>query len=116
MSSSISIPLNGSAVRFIPEVDEARAKKSYADGKPTGAAKVDASGRALWGFNAVVELNGQRLGTVGIESPTQLPALPFGSVLVGQGAAELRVSNQRDAFDLRATLVIESFAVAGTEK
>jgi len=113
MSATVTIPVTPQAVRFVPASDQSRAARQYAEGVSYAdrAAKVDEKNRPLHRFDALVELSGARLGTVAVESPTPLPDdLPLGVVFTPTGQAPtLTLSNNRQGFDLRASLRIEGY-------
>ncbi|MCL1898924.1 MAG: hypothetical protein FWG11_00125 [Promicromonosporaceae bacterium] len=110
MASRISIKYPGASIKFVPVATESRAKAVYENGQRTDRTQVDDKGRALYGFEATVEIAGDRFAAQ-ITSPVQLPdAVPLGVVFEGAGAAVLNVSNQRDAFDLRVGIALENYA------
>ena len=112
MAGSISIPVAAQSVKFVPESDTSRMAKVWEPGKSFAerASKVDAKGRPLHQFAALVEVAGARLGSVMVESPIPLPdSLGLGVVFQGTGTASLAVSNNSDGFDLRTRLTLEGF-------
>ncbi|MEA9984940.1 hypothetical protein [Subtercola sp. RTI3] len=113
MAGNLNIGLIPGTVSFSPS-SESRRLFLYVDKKITSSPKLDAKGRALYKFTAGVALNGVRIGDVSIETPQLLPEMvPLGMVLTGAGDfAELRVRNQRDAFDLSVTVFLDSFSSA----
>lgn len=116
MATSLVIPVAAQAVRFVPESDEAREARVWEDGKAYAerARKTDSKGRGLFQFTALVELNGVRIGSIGVESPQALPeTVALGTVFQGSGgSASLTVSNNRDGFDLKSRLLIDGFEPA----
>ncbi|QWT24208.1 hypothetical protein KPL76_01915 [Subtercola sp. PAMC28395] len=112
MPASVNIPINGSSASFTPSSFVSRAKKLYVNGNVTDGFKLDAKNRPLFGFKAIVEVLGQRLEEVSVESTMELPSsLPLGVVLVGSGVGEIRIRNTREGFDLGITVFLETFAI-----
>ncbi|MFV4912181.1 hypothetical protein PFZ49_01105 [Microbacterium lacticum] len=108
MANSITIPAPADSVLLVPAGNAPRAQFVYADGKRTDVPRTNPQGQPLYGFDALAQFDGLDLGTVRVVSPAEtLPALGFGSVLHGVGSAVLTVANQRDAFDLRITVVLD---------
>jgi hypothetical protein len=111
MASSCRLPLAPQSIRFTPTDQSSRPVFVYSGDKRTDVRKVDARGNPVEAFEATLEIAGQRLGKGRIECGQRLPQdVPLGTVFAGSGeAAELRISNQRDAFDLRIALALAAF-------
>ncbi len=112
--ATLNLPVAFRSLLIVPSVGESRPKRLWVDGKATDAPKTDDKGRPLYGFAALAEVNGSRLGEVSVESPMELPNnLPLGAVLRGAGeTAEVRVS-PKDEWGMRVSLFVTGFEVAG---
>lgn len=111
--AGLTIPVED-AKRFqvVPTGAAPRPKFVYRDGEATSE-PVLWEGRPVFVFDAAVALDGQPLGAARVESCVEeLPELPFGTVLVGEGKGELRVM-PRDQYTLRVTMTMVSLKVLG---
>lgn len=112
---NIKITVHQKDGRFIPTGQESRELRQwepdvkFADRKPL----LDEFGNALYAFPAVLELHGEKLGEVEVQSPQPLPEkLELLTVLNAVGDSELTISNKKDQYDLGITLRITGFEQA----
>lgn len=110
MAKAFSLPINPELVVIAPSVSESRAKFAYVDGQRSNSPALSASGKPLFSFTGIAEINGQRLGEVRVESTVELPAsLPLGTLLKVTGPVELRVRPE-DNYSVAITLAVEGIA------
>lgn len=101
-------------VQVVP-TGEPRPKFKYENGERTDQAVRFDDGRPVFGFTAAVAIDGERLDSVQVESPLEtLPEVPFGTLLIGEGEARLRVS-AKDQYSVRAVVIVDGLKVAGSK-
>lgn len=92
MARNLEITVDAGSVRLMP-TGQARPRYEYVDGQRTDRPVLHDDGRPLYALDAVVELAGQALGSVRVETCTpDLPdAVALGTVWTGQGQGQVRV-------------------------
>lgn len=104
--ATVTIPLDGGRVSIMATTTEPRQKFEYVDNRRTDKA-VTLNGLPVYAFEAAIGLDGQGIGPARVESTTaKLPTDCFGTMLYGQGRAELVISPQ-DNFNLRVKLTVD---------
>lgn len=112
MANSITLPAPGSEVKLVPSGEPRAVTIFNEDRNAPKVPQTNAAGQPLYAFDALAQFAGTDLGTVRVQTPLEtLPATGFGSVLVGSGAAEMKIGNQRDKFELRITITLEGIEV-----
>ena len=111
--AGVTIPVeDGRRIQVVPTGTEPRGKFVYKDGVQTSE-PVLFDGKPVYAFDAAVALDGVSIGAARVETNLEvLPDGPFGMVLVGEGAGELRIM-PRDQFNLRITMTVGSLKVQG---
>ncbi len=107
MANTIELPINPTDVLLVPSQAEAREVAVYKDGQRTGEVQKDSAGRPLKRYSALVQHKGENLGEVSVISPEDAPEVEFGQTVTPKGTTALRVSNDRNGFNLRITLITE---------
>ena len=105
---------NAQRVQVVP-TGEPRPKFKYGNGERTDQAVCFDDGRPVFGFTAAVAIDGERLDSVQVESPLEtLPEVLFGTLLISEGEARLRVS-AKDQYNVRIVVIVDGLKVAGSK-
>jgi len=110
--NSLVFEVDASTIAFIPTADS-RPAYAYENGARTDKQRTNEAGQPLESLTAVATFLGQQ-GDVRISLPQHIDAkaLPFGSVLRGQGKAVItaRPASGDNAFGLAVSIVIDGVA------
>lgn len=92
VARAVEMTVDAATVRLMP-TGQARPRFEYENGARTDRPVTHDDGRPVYALDAVVELAGQALGSVRVETcTTDLPeSVPLGTVWTGQGQGQVRI-------------------------